>query len=140
MKSLVAKQTISLQVRICWVDGHSWPSSVQLAAISMLRTGGWCAENVIDPVTALGEDRAAERSGSCIVTPEQTEGPYFVDEQLNRSDIRVDPSSGIMSSGTLLRLGLSISQNIMGYAGHSGTQLSMCGIVMRLGSTPVLRI
>lgn len=25
---------------------------------------------------------------ACIVTPEQTEGPYFVDQQLNRSDIR----------------------------------------------------
>ncbi|HKY09112.1 MAG TPA: hypothetical protein VJQ55_12750, partial [Candidatus Binatia bacterium] len=28
----------------------------------------------------------------CVVRPEQTEGPYFVDEKLNRSDIRVDPS------------------------------------------------
>ena len=69
---------------------------------------------MIDPITALEEGRAVARSGSCIVTPEQTEGPYFVDEQFNRSDIRVDPSSGIMSSGTLLRLGLSISQNTHG--------------------------
>ncbi len=82
-----------------------------VAAVSILRSGGLCAENVIDPVTALGEGREAKRSGSCIVTPEQTEGPYFLDEQLNRSDIRVDPSSGMMSSGTPLRIGLSISQN-----------------------------
>src|SRR5688572_22456343 len=31
---------------------------------------------------------------TCVVRPEQTEGPYFVDEQLNRSDIRSDPTDG----------------------------------------------
>jgi protocatechuate 3,4-dioxygenase beta subunit len=45
----------------------------------------------------------------CIVTPEQTEGPYFVDERLNRSDIRVDPASGSVRPGMLLTLGLRIS-------------------------------
>ncbi|MFM8423918.1 MAG: intradiol ring-cleavage dioxygenase, partial [Chloroflexota bacterium] len=28
---------------------------------------------------------------ACVVRPEMTEGPYFVDEMLNRSDIRSDP-------------------------------------------------
>ena len=41
---------------------------------------------------------------SCIVRPEQTEGPYFVDEQLNRSDIRSDPSTGQVKLGTPLTL------------------------------------
>src|SRR5215204_3408638 len=27
-------------------------------------------------------------SSTCVVRPEQTQGPYFVDEMLNRSDIR----------------------------------------------------
>ena len=27
----------------------------------------------------------------CVAKPEMTEGPYFVDEGLNRSDIRSDP-------------------------------------------------
>src|SRR5256885_15675981 len=35
---------------------------------------------------------ASSSSSSCIVRPALTEGPYFVDEQLNRSDIRSDPS------------------------------------------------
>src|SRR3990172_12366164 len=30
----------------------------------------------------------------CVVRPELTIGPYFVDEQLNRSDIRSDPLGG----------------------------------------------
>lgn len=29
---------------------------------------------------------------ACVLTPAQTEGPFFVDERLDRSDIRSDPS------------------------------------------------
>ena len=39
-----------------------------------------------------GASATAARSGQifsgCVLTPQQTEGPYFVDEMLNRSDIR----------------------------------------------------
>ena len=45
---------------------------------------------------------------SCVVTPQQTEGPYFIDEHLRRSDIRTDPSSGVISRGTLLDLQLFV--------------------------------
>lgn len=48
-------------------------------------------------------------TASCVLTPAQTEGPYFVDELLNRADIRSDPSSGTVQSGILLRLKLVIS-------------------------------
>ena len=41
---------------------------------------------------------------ACIVRPEQTEGPYFLDEQLNRSDIRSNPSTKHIKPGTLLTL------------------------------------
>ena len=41
---------------------------------------------------------------SCVVRPEQTEGPYFLDEKLNRTDIRSDPSDGSVTQGTPLRL------------------------------------
>ncbi|HWF60782.1 MAG TPA: intradiol ring-cleavage dioxygenase [Nitrospira sp.] len=40
----------------------------------------------------------------CIVRPEQTEGPYFVDERLHRSDIRADPANGQMRPGAPLTL------------------------------------
>jgi protocatechuate 3,4-dioxygenase beta subunit len=36
---------------------------------------------------------------TCLVTPEETEGPYFVDEMLNRADIRSDPGTGAVSEG-----------------------------------------
>src|SRR5689334_22086273 len=47
-------------------------------------------------------------SSLCIVRPEQTEGPYFVDEQLHRSDIRTDPANGQMTPGTPLALTLHV--------------------------------
>ena len=46
----------------------------------------------------------------CIVSPEQTEGPFFVDEKLNRSDLRVDPSNNSVSPGVPLKLTLFVSQ------------------------------
>ncbi len=47
---------------------------------------------------------------SCVVRPEQTEGPYFVDERLNRSDIRADPTDGRVMPGTPLALTLRVSR------------------------------
>ena len=46
----------------------------------------------------------------CVVRPEQTEGPYFVDERLNRSDIRSDPADGQVKPGTPLDLTLKVSR------------------------------
>jgi len=45
---------------------------------------------------------------SCVVTPEQTEGPYFSDFMLNRSDIRSDPTDGSVKPGIPLVLSLRI--------------------------------
>ena len=38
--------------------------------------------------------RSRAWAASCAVTPEETEGPYWVDEGLLRSDVTVDPSDG----------------------------------------------
>jgi protocatechuate 3,4-dioxygenase beta subunit len=46
---------------------------------------------------------------ACVVRPEQTEGPYFVDEKLNRSDIRLDPSDKSVKAGVPLRLEFYVS-------------------------------
>jgi len=47
---------------------------------------------------------------ACVVRPEQTEGPYFVDENLNRSDIRMDPSDKSIKPGVPLRLQFHVSR------------------------------
>ena len=46
---------------------------------------------------------------ACVLTPEQTEGPYFVDERLDRSDIRADPATRSVKPGVPLALRLTVS-------------------------------
>jgi protocatechuate 3,4-dioxygenase beta subunit len=46
----------------------------------------------------------------CVVTPQLTEGPYFVDEGLNRSDIRTDTATGAARPGLPLELTIALSQ------------------------------
>jgi protocatechuate 3,4-dioxygenase beta subunit len=44
------------------------------------------------------------------VRPEVTEGPYYVDEDLNRSDIRSDPGTGTVKDGARLALTFRVVQ------------------------------
>jgi protocatechuate 3,4-dioxygenase beta subunit len=47
---------------------------------------------------------------SCVVVPELTEGPYYVNENLDRSDIRIDTADGSVSEGAVLTLDWVVSQ------------------------------
>jgi protocatechuate 3,4-dioxygenase beta subunit len=47
---------------------------------------------------------------ACVVRPEQTEGPYFVDTQLNRADIRSDPTDGSVRAGAPLALAFRVAR------------------------------
>ena len=47
---------------------------------------------------------------SCVVVPELTEGPYYVNENLDRSDIRIDTSDGSVREGAVLTLDWVVSQ------------------------------
>ncbi len=57
--------------------------------------------SAVDPVLAAVD---------CIAQPEQTEGPFFVDEALEWSDIRVDPSTRKVSAGAPLALQFVLSR------------------------------
>lgn len=59
------------------------------------------------PVRAGGRQSGAQMPG-CVVKPEQTEGPYFVDQQLVRSDVRVEPATGAAKDGVPLVLALTV--------------------------------
>jgi protocatechuate 3,4-dioxygenase beta subunit len=54
--------------------------------------------------------RALGAVPACVVRPEQTEGPYFVDGGIERSDIRTDPASGAASAGVPLALAFEVSR------------------------------
>ncbi len=47
---------------------------------------------------------------SCVVVPALTEGPYYVNENLERSDIRVDTSTGVAVDGSVLKIDWVVSQ------------------------------
>jgi protocatechuate 3,4-dioxygenase beta subunit len=57
----------------------------------------------------LGRSAAAAPVPGCVVRPEQTEGPYFVEERLNRSDIRSDPATSEVRPGAVLQLAFKVS-------------------------------
>ncbi len=59
-----------------------------------------------------GQVREASLEGSphCVAQPEQTEGPFFVDTALERSDIRHDPKTGRVSVGAPLALRFVLSR------------------------------
>jgi protocatechuate 3,4-dioxygenase beta subunit len=58
-----------------------------------------------------GSSCEAQTAGpSCVVTPALTEGPYFVDEKLNRSDIRSDPTDNSVKAGVPLLLKINVSR------------------------------
>jgi protocatechuate 3,4-dioxygenase beta subunit len=60
--------------------------------------------------TAAAVSAAATTLPSCVVRPALTEGPYFVDEKLDRSDIRSDPGTGAVRPGALLTLTFLVSR------------------------------
>lgn len=53
---------------------------------------------------------SSKSSATCAAKPEMTEGPYFVDEKLNRADIRGDTRSGSLRPGSELALTFAVSR------------------------------
>lgn len=77
-------------------------------AVALIGVSGFAALTGCSP--AKGGDARATALPACVVRPEQTEGPYFVEELLNRSDIRSDPASGIVKPGVPLELTVNVSR------------------------------
>jgi protocatechuate 3,4-dioxygenase beta subunit len=57
-----------------------------------------------------GDTRGDAIVPACVARPRQTEGPFFLDGDLERSDLRSDPRSGAVVSGTPLALGFRVSR------------------------------
>jgi uncharacterized protein (TIGR03437 family) len=63
-------------------------------------------------IPAWNETVEAASSIACVAqTPTVTEGPYWVDEKLFRSDIRTDPATGVARAGVPLSLTITV-QNL----------------------------
>ena len=61
-----------------------------------------------DPTATTAVAGDPTMTPSCVVSPELTEGPYFVDEDLDRSDIRSDPTSAIVAEGAEFLLAINV--------------------------------
>lgn len=86
-------------------DILSFISGVSLASIFGCRNKSSSSAEKL-----AGSAQSSANLPGCVVRPQQTEGPYFVDERLNRTDIRSDPSSGEEKEGLLLKLTFQVNQ------------------------------
>jgi protocatechuate 3,4-dioxygenase beta subunit len=96
------------------VEGLSRRKALGLlsAGVAAALGGHRLVKRSAEPTTGLALLGTADAAviPSCVVRPEQTEGPYFIDEKLKRSDIRSDPSDGAVKPGTPLRLAIHVSR------------------------------
>jgi len=76
-------------------------------ALGLIGVGGAA---VIGAPGALEAAPAPFKLPACVVRPEQTEGPYFIDERLHRVDIRSDPTDGAMMKGAPFRLAINVTR------------------------------
>jgi protocatechuate 3,4-dioxygenase beta subunit len=86
-----------------------------LGAAGATAVVAWAGEPVkrFLPKAGLGSVADAQTL-SCVVRPALTEGPYFVDEKLNRSDIRTDPTTSVTKAGVPFRLVFNVSRMVNG--------------------------
>src|SRR5258706_13852877 len=90
----------------------SMAESQLLSRRHMLRVAAGSALSVVVSQSQLGcaaaevsnsgtrSDTTSTTTPSCVLTAPLTEGPYFVDERLLRSDIRPDPVTGPLSAAS----------------------------------------
>ena len=81
-----------------------------LAGCSPGQTSSASAGTTSDAANANAANASMASVPGCVVRPAETAGPYFVDEKLNRSDIRSDPSDGSVREGAPLELTFNVSQ------------------------------
>ena len=93
-------------------EGGSYERNHLFAARrAALRALGGVTLAFVGQVSAQGNPTTAQPPSArtaCLLTPAQTEGPYFVDKQLDRSDVRSDPVSGAIRQGVPLTLALTV--------------------------------
>ena len=96
--------------------------AVSVSAVAAACAPGSVANGVASPsasrspaASATATTSAAGVAGasslpSCVVVPALTEGPYYVDEKLERSDIRPDTSTGKAVEGAVLTIAWVVSK------------------------------
>ena len=69
-----------------------------------------CAADEVTSTPAAAGSADVAAAATCVLTAALTEGPYFVDEKLQRADIRADPSNGSVVAGVPLSLRFNVTR------------------------------
>ncbi len=81
--------------------------------LTVLGSAGAAAVTIGAGFTALAQtstpSATATRIPTCVVSPALTEGPYFIDEMLERVDIRIDPNDESVKPGVPFSLTFRVS-------------------------------
>jgi protocatechuate 3,4-dioxygenase beta subunit len=105
--ALMGAASVSAVVAAC-APGSVASNAAASATTTATATGsGTAASTGLAGATAVA---AASSLPSCVVVPALTEGPYYVNEKLERSDIRVDTSTGNAVDGSVLSLDWVVSK------------------------------
>ena len=84
------------------------PGTAGASATASASAGATAPAGASATAAAVASDGSA--LPACVVVPELTEGPYYVDEKVERSDIRIDTADGQPVEGALLRIDWVVSQ------------------------------
>jgi protocatechuate 3,4-dioxygenase beta subunit len=82
---------------------------VSVAALAACGPSALGSAEATPTITAAATATALAGLPACVAVPELTEGPYYVDGALERSDIRTDSADGTTSEGVPLALNWLVS-------------------------------
>jgi protocatechuate 3,4-dioxygenase beta subunit len=77
-------------------------------ALALIGAGG---ASVLTGASSWVRAARGDAALACVARPQQIEGPYFIDERLNRSDIRSDTLTKVLSPGVPLYLTFRVSRS-----------------------------
>jgi len=83
---------------------------VSQSLLAACASGAGNAADTASSAATVAANGAPGGSASCVITAALEEGPFFVDEKLNRADIRSDPGSAAVSTGVPLALTFNVSR------------------------------
>ncbi len=84
---------------------------VSQSLLAACASGGSNSTDTASAIASSGTTTGTLGGGAtCVLTAALTEGPFFVDEKLNRADIRTDPATGAVSTGVPLAVTFNVSR------------------------------
>ena len=106
--ALLGAGGVAATIAACVPGGSGGAASAGASATS--GASATAAASAAASADATASATAAGALPTCVVVPELTEGPYYVDVNLERSDIRPNTADGVAAEGAQLELGWVVSQ------------------------------